>query len=33
MCGEDCTVGPQTYIPALPGTSGSKSRSAWVRVS
>ena len=26
MWGEDCTVGPQTYMPTRPGTRGSSSR-------
>ena len=33
MCGDDCTVGPQTYMPIRPGTTGSSSCSDCDRVS
>src|SRR6056297_3910342 len=33
MCASPCTVGPQTYIDALPASRGSKGRSVRVRVS
>lgn len=33
MCGEDCTVGPQTYMPTWPSVSGVKGTTSPTRES